>query len=102
MTYPVIYDIDSDIQDLNSPQYGFHCYACACDHWFKTTGDYPRWTWNSDYFNPTVEPSIAVKHTRNNQKVFCHFFIRNGEIQYCLDSSHDLAGLTFKLRGVDE
>lgn len=49
-----------------------------------------RWTWNGDAENPTFDPSInIVGH--------CHYFIRNGQVEFCADSRHALAGHTVPL-----
>jgi len=47
------------------------------------------WTWNNDFVNPTVEPSILC---RQGTEYVCHHFIRSGFIEYCTDTYHKLAG----------
>jgi hypothetical protein len=61
------------------PEFVFDCPGCGYGHWFKTTGDSPRWSWNGDYERPTISPSLMV---------------RDGQIQFLSDSDHVLAGQT--------
>lgn len=53
---------------------------------------YPVWKWCGSTENPTLSPSIRV----NNGKI-CHFFVRNGRIEYCSDSWHELRGKSVDL-----
>jgi len=91
---PVIFK--SDIQGKDVEAYTFHCPGCESDHFFKTTGSGPCWQWNGDLVKPTVSPSIKVSYTwgENFEQRCCHFFIRDGKIEYCSDCTHALAGQT--------
>lgn len=80
----------------NDPEYVFFCPGCQYGHWFKTTGDSPRWSFNQDLEKPTVEPSILVRGT-----FICHSFVRNGAIEFLSDSSHALAGKTVNLEPIE-
>lgn len=51
------------------------------------------WSWNEDFENPTVSPSVLL--TRGN--VRSHLFIRDGKIQYLSDCTHPLAGQTVEM-----
>jgi hypothetical protein len=105
----------------NDPEYCFHCPGCGCCHWFKTTGDRPRWEWNGSMDKPTVSPSILVQWTRYEPpattpeivekirlgeiiqtpvKKVCHSFVRDGAIQFLNDCTHHLAGQTVPLESV--
>lgn len=54
-----------------------------------------QWTWNGDVEKPTFNPSInIVGH--------CHYFIRNGEIEFCGDSAHALKGQKVPLPPIPE
>lgn len=63
------------------------------------------WEWNGDLERPTISPS--VKHFHNGfpaderqpevAPYCCHYFIKNGNIEYCGDCSHDKAGQTMAL-----
>jgi hypothetical protein len=96
----------------DNPQYAFYCPGCKCHHWFKTTGNSPRWTFNGNMDQPTVRPSILVNHgvypdgdlkTVNGKvagykKIRCHLFITDGKIQYLSDCTHELAGQTIEMQ----
>lgn len=70
------------------------CPACCDVHQFWS-GDpsKPSWTCNEDLNFPTVHPS--VKHSTKNH--VCHYFIRNGYIEFCSDSSHRFASQTVRM-----
>ena len=82
---------------------GFWCPACAQLHVItvRRVEGYqgPVWDWNNNAERPTFSPSI--KHDWGQGKV-CHYFVREGRIQYCSDSTHDLAGQTVELPDVPE
>ena len=84
----VIHRLQQD-GDQSQPEYRFHCPACGCSHWFKTTGGTPQWTWNGDFEKPTIRPSILVR----GQHV-CHMMVSDGKIQYLSDCAHPFAGMT--------
>lgn len=54
-----------------------------------------RWSFNGDYVNPTFSPSVNESwahpdgHTCRN-----HYIVTAGQIQFCGDSTHRLAGQT--------
>ena len=61
----------------------------------------PKWSFNEDYNYPTFTPSVLHESNvaRNigemtNPVLYtkCHYFIRNGMIEFCPDSLHRLAG----------
>ena len=84
----------------------FKCPACGTDHFIsigpKSHFD-ARWTFNGDYDNPTINPSILVTcNIPEGVKVIpnvrrCHSFVRDGKIQFLGDCTHDLAGKTVEL-----
>lgn len=51
-----------------------------------------RWTWDGNTESPTISPS--VRHTGDGIN---HYFIQNGKILYCADSTHSYAGQTLDL-----
>jgi hypothetical protein len=68
----------------------FICPGCKHPmHGFRITGPEPKWSWNGNFDNPTVE-------TR------CHLFIRNGKIQFLGDCTHELAGKTVDMVEFDD
>lgn len=73
------------------------CPGCDEEHLIPMWGDTP-WAFNDDFEKPTLSPS--VKHTINHRdepSKVCHYFIKNGMIEYCGDSFHALAGQTVPL-----
>lgn len=83
----------------------FFCPACQMSHSIYVEGDNskgPQWTFNGDVNKPTFSPSVKVSwsepsdvecefddRTKDINKV-CHFFVRNGMIEFCGDCTHDL------------
>jgi hypothetical protein len=49
-----------------------------------------QWTWDGNVDIPTFSPSINIVGR-------CHYFIVAGQIQFCKDSRHKLAGQTVDL-----
>lgn len=52
-----------------------------------------RWNWNSSLESPTFSPSVRhfYHHPTTNQEVtVCHYFIKDGNIQFCGDCEHEL------------
>lgn len=48
------------------------------------------WSFDGNFARPTFNPSINIVGR-------CHYFIREGNIQFCGDSKHALAGKTVPL-----
>ena len=70
------------------------CPACKTVHLFDD-----RWTFNGDLQKPTFNPSMLV-HEVKNEKYWqprCHSFVREGQIQYLGDCTHDMKGQTIDL-----
>lgn len=72
----------------------FDCPACGYSHPF----DLRRWTWNGSMDAPTFSPSLLVNAGTPGQ---CHSFVRDGRIEFVLDSGHALAGQTVPLPEVE-
>lgn len=73
----------------------FHCPGCGSDHSIRTVnakGPGPTWDWNGSIERPTFNPSVRVSGGG-----VCHFFVRNGRIEYCPDSTHALKAQTVDL-----
>lgn len=97
------------VQKLDENQFYFDCPGCECSHYI----DPHIWTFNGDFENPTVSPSILVRGTEDltdeqcerimagekfKPKPFvCHSFVQNGQIQFLDDCTHKLAGQTVEL-----
>jgi len=74
------------------------CPACKTSHYMRlreSTNIRPSWVFNGDFEKPTLTPSV------NNKTMKCHFFIRDGYIEYCSDCKHELAGKKVKLPDIE-
>jgi hypothetical protein len=87
------------------------------------------WTFNGDWDRPTLSPSLLLRsgHYANTPPVpgncycdyaerhpdqppmpkgwtcsTCHFFLRDGKLEYCGDSTHALAGQTVDLPDLED
>jgi hypothetical protein len=50
---------------------------------------------------PTVTPSVRVQGANADGPTCCHFFIKDGKIQYLNDCTHGLAGRTVEIPDFD-
>ena len=96
--------------------YAFRCPGCKQPHVYvtaeHTNGVGPTWTFDGNMDYPNFSPSLLNRWgthydpnwgaddpdltpaDRNALSGTCHLFVRNGMIEYCADSSHELAGKT--------
>lgn len=88
--------------------YAFLCPACNDSHIVTTAQtvserQIPRWEFNGDMNKPTFSPSLRVQWTHGEKKIprVCHSFLRNGNIEYCGDCTHELKGQTVELPEVE-
>lgn len=80
----------------------FYCPGCECAHRYQwhdgsvsavpTPGIEPVWQWNGSIEQPSFTPSLVCRGQRR-----CHLFVTDGQIQFCGDSEHALAGQTVPL-----
>ncbi len=78
--------------------YVFFCPGCGLDHIYRTVGGPYVWSFNGDLVKPTFTPSLLnTWNTSPAKKKICHLFVTNGQIQYCADSTHKLAGKTVEM-----
>lgn len=89
----------------------FWCPGCAEFH--TVTTHEGGWQWNGDLEKVTLSPSILVRGTKrltdeehafvmNGGKIdvvqtVCHSFVKEGQIQFLADCTHDLASQTVAL-----
>lgn len=80
----------------------FHCPGCNALHPYRVSGEAtgPMWTWNGDIERPTFTPSLLVNP--GDPTSSCHLFVTDGQIQYCSDSFHSLAGKTVEMVDIPE
>ena len=78
-----------NVVDSNGKHYRYHFYCPACKtiHGFNFS-----WSFDQNYFRPTVSPSLLITRGHLDPKYRCHLYIRGGKIEYLRDCSHDLAG----------
>lgn len=69
----------------------FECPGCGSLHAVRVKGSDP-WTYNGDMERPTFSPSVRCRWPSSSGQQCCHFFVKDGEIQFCSDSTHELAG----------
>jgi len=61
------------------------------------------WTFDGNLDAPTFAPSVRVTWYAGGKPIkICHYFIRIGQVQFCADSTHELAGKTVPLPPLDE
>jgi hypothetical protein len=92
---------------INSNQgiYSIYCEMCQINHHIPTVGDHPVWTFNGDLEYPTFMPSVVVSSkysAENNANPYiCHFFIKNGTIEYQGDCTHEFKNKTLSLKDIE-
>lgn len=76
--------------------WGHWCAGCNLHHMYDE-----RWTFNLNMQKPTFRPSMKVTYGQHpnpeNTWPICHYFITDGMIEYCADSTHALKGQTLEL-----
>jgi hypothetical protein len=73
----------------------YSCPGCGHAHCVPAK----RWNFNGDLQKPTLSPSVRHFYTKEDktQVTTCHYFIKNGVIEYCGDCQHDLKGKKIEL-----
>lgn len=59
------------------------------------------WSFNGDLNRPTISPSVRTRYG-DALAYTCHFFVRDGRIEYCADSTHKMAGQTVDLPDMED
>lgn len=99
---PIAYLMKSETND----RVVFHCPGCKRGHYAQVavkSGDGPVWDWNKSLDKPTFSPSILVQYNGPDAGVngapqaVCHSFVKDGQIQFLSDCTHELAGKTVPL-----
>lgn len=84
----------------------YHCHHCGLHSIPVLIGrkEDKSWEWNGDHEKPTVKPSVNhfypdshYEQHPNCPKYRCHYFISNGNIEYCSDCTHEHAGKVMAL-----
>lgn len=94
---------------LRSVESGFAHWCPGCDQAHIIAVSRPNhcnaiWTFDGNVDAPTFSPSInitwgGIVDEDGNEwpREVCHYFIRGGQIEFCGDSTHALAGQTVPL-----
>lgn len=88
--------------------YGHWCPGCNSGHEIDTVHRNSWgavWTFNGDLERPSFTPSVNMQINPKGHKHYqpevasevCHYFITDGRIIYCGDSTHALSGKTVDL-----
>lgn len=80
--------LSAKLRDAGDGMLMHWCPGCKSRHLINVTkpnGNGAIWDWNRDPESPTFWPSINIVGR-------CHYFITDGNIQFCGDSAHSLAG----------
>ena len=79
----------------------FWCPGCKMHH-YVATADYPipgwgpgsQWTFDGNFDNPTLSPSVLNRYRWKDKEEICHIFVKEGQIQFLPECTHHLAGQT--------
>lgn len=89
----------------NDAMYYIHCPGCYQYHYIRVKpgpDPGPVWDFNNDTEKPTFGPSIKIIWGDSDGNKCCHFFIREGRIEYCDDCTHQYNGQTLELQDLKE
>lgn len=95
--------------------YAHWCQACREMHVFAVEEAFSngaKWTFNGNFDKPSFSPSMNIR-TRPRPTVpvgrpdagqidICHYFLKDGMIQYLGDCTHSLKGQTIALQELPE
>lgn len=81
------------------------CPACKGPHEVPVNQvkETPReWLWNGSLEKPTLHPSLRVRSSGvspdgKKAEHICHFHVRDGKIEFCGDSTHELKNQAIEL-----
>ena len=74
------------------------CPACQTYHSINHAPG--GWGFNGDIDKPTFEGSIGF-HGEESGGVYCHSFVKDGQIEFLPDCGHSLAGQTVELPEIE-
>lgn len=91
----------------------FWCPGCNTHHCVNK-----GWSFNGDFERPTFSPSILVRgsvpmteeemdRAYNGESIqlkplICHSFVRDGNIEYLSDCTHELSGKTIPMEDIED
>lgn len=74
----------------------YYCPGCKHNHGVPSE----RWSWNQSVELPTLSPSVRhfiPADEGRPEKTTCHYFVRDGRIEFCGDCDHALSGKTVEM-----
>jgi len=92
-----IYDLMTfDEKTKVGTAYWFVCPGCGQGHRYvnRTDGGSPSWEYSGTPESPTFSPSLLCQW---GDSQVCHFYVRDGNIEFLADSTHSLKGKTVPL-----
>lgn len=92
--------------------FAFYCPGCEGYHGISIHPPGPVWQFNGDLERPTFSPSLRVEMgpecdqetglKKNDMNRLCHSFIRDGNIEFLSDCTHELAGKVVEIPDIDK
>ncbi len=82
----------------NVGHYIFYCPGCELNHTISTvpSGLKKYHTLSGPLHSPTIKASVLYK----DERLICHSFVTDGEIEFLNDTTHHLAGKIVKLEPI--
>lgn len=109
------------LQQINEYTLEFYCPGCKmmhCVYLKHPNNRQASWDWNMCSKSPTFSPSLLISGTAritdaerdtlmaggtiDPRPYTCHFFIRDGQLQFLGDCTHDLKGKTLPMVDIPE
>lgn len=91
----------------NGEGWAHYCPACKETHGFATEIPFAngsKWTFNGNMEAPTFAPSMNIRigpypdgEDDAGRIDVCHYFLRNGRIEFLADCTHEMRGQTVDL-----
>ena len=102
--------VSPQLRSVENGGHSHYCPGCREIHLIPGT-----WTFNGNYNSPSFSPSVKISGVKrviengewvggwqtdsnsNPIPYVCHYFLHAGQLNYCADSTHALAGQTVPL-----
>lgn len=95
-------------KDIGDGQIMYWCDGCQQHHMVTTkhkNKNGAQWGFNGSFDKPTFKPSVNI-HIQYGEvgkpDTRCHHFVREGNIQYLNDCTHDMKGQTVPLMDLEK
>lgn len=87
--------------DENIEGYSHWCEGCGMEHRIitKRMNNGPLWNFDNNLKHPTFYPSVRIKLgvDKEGEQRICHYFLKDGLLWYCGDTTHHLSGMSVSL-----